>query len=318
MSTVAVTGAAGYIGRRLLQLLDGDEEVRRVVAVDLRDPGTGSAKVDFVRHDVSEPMAHIFTNYGVTRAVHLAFLVDPVHDRARERRVNVGGTESFLTACDAAGVDIAVLASSATAYGAWPDNPPRLTEDAPLRGKPGFPYVEDKIELERLAAAYADEHTRCRVIRIRPTVVAGPHMDNYLSRFLLKPVSFTFRGVDPAIPMVHEDDVAEAIRVLLREGPTGAYNLDAPDPVPLSEAIRRLGAHTLRLPPWLLRVLSGVAWRLRFAALSEVPPAMTDFIRWPWVCDGTKITRETGFRYTFTAHQALAAFLEARGAEEDR
>ncbi len=314
MRRVAVTGASGLLGRNLVQRLEADDDVERIVALDVTEPPVTAEKMVFHRHDVREPMDHIFRDERVTEAVHLAFVVDPAHDRRRERSINVGGTQRFLQACHAAQVSTVLLASSGTVYGAWPDNPPALTEEAPLRGKPGFGYVEDKLELERAAAAYGADHPLCRLLIIRPTVVAGPHMDNYLSRFLLKPVAFALRGADPPTPLVHEEDVGDAIHHLLREGPAGAYNIDAPEPVPLSELAELLGSRVLRVPPAVLYGLAGLAWRLRLRFLSEVPPAMIDYIRWSWVLDGTKITRETSFRYRHTGRQAMEDFLRAREA----
>ncbi len=312
MRRVAVTGASGLIGRNLLERLDADDDVERIIALDVTEPPTGSGKTVFYRHDVREPMDHIFVEERVTEAVHLAFIVDPAHDRRKERSINVGGTQRFLQACHAAQVPTLLLASSGTVYGAWPDNPPQLTEDAPLRGKPGFGYVEDKLELERAAAAFASDHPLCRLMIIRPTVVAGPHMDNYLSRFLLKPVSFAIRGATAPTPLVHEEDVGGAIHHLLREGPAGPYNIDAPGPVPLPELARLLGSRLVRVPAGLLTAIVAMAWKLRLRFISEVPPAMIDYIRWSWVLDGTKVTRETSFQYRYTAREAMEDFLRAR------
>jgi len=312
VKNVAVTGAAGLIGQRALLHLERDPGVRKILALDLAPPVTDSSKTLPVRHDVREPMDGLFREHGIDTAVHLAFLVDPVHDRRKEREINVGGTARLLEACDAVGVRTVLLASSGTVYGAWPDNPPLLREDAPLRGKPGYPYVEDKLELERMAAEYAGSHPEARVLVIRPTVVVGPHMDNFLSRFFLRPLAFRVAGADPPVPVVHEDDVGEAIWRLLAEGvPGGPYNLNAGTGVPLREALARLGRRAVPLPAPVLKALAWLAWTLRLRALSEVPPAMLDFIRWPWSGDGTRIERETPFRYRYTADEAMESFIRS-------
>ncbi len=312
MESVAVTGAAGLIGQRVLLHLERDPGVRRIVALDLRPPERVGEKVVFVRHDVRDPVDAVLREHGVDTVVHLAFVVDPMHDRKRERAINVGGTERVLEACDAVNAGTVLLASSGTVYGAWPDNPPLLTEDAPLRGKPGYPYVEDKLELERMASEYAAAHGGCRVLVIRPTVVVGPHMDNFLSRFLLRPVAFRVAGANPPVPVVHEDDVGEAIwRLLAEDAPGGAYNLNSGVGVPFREALSRLGRRGIPLPAPVLKTLAGLAWILRLRALSEVPPAMLDFIRWRWSGDGTKIERETSFRYAFSADEAMESFIRS-------
>ncbi len=317
MRVVAVTGAAGLIGQRLLPHLEHDPEVERIVALDLRPPQSLGDRSVFLRHDVRNPLAGIFEEFHVDTAVHLAFLVDPVYNRSLEREVNVGGTARFLEACHAAGVRTILLASSGTVYGAWPDNPELIPEEAPLRGKPGFPYVQDKLELEEMARAYAGEHSEARVLVIRPTVVVGPHMDNFLSRFFLRPLAFRVAGANPPVPVVHEDDVGEAVWRLLREAPGGPYNLNSGVGVPLLEVLRRLDRRVLPLPAGMLRALAGLAWHLRLRALSEVPPAMTDYIRWRWSGDGRKVERETAFRYRFSAEEAMESFIQSHVGRAD-
>lgn len=312
MHTIAVTGASGYIGQRLVKLLAQEPGVDRIMALDLRPLPFAHEKVIFVHHDVTQPMAELFTRYGVRQAVHLAFIVDPIYDRQREMRVNRGGSQNFLEACHAVGAETLLLSSSATVYGALPDNPPFISEDAPLRARPGFPYVEDKLVQEAMARRYAQEHPNTRLIITRATVVTGPHMDNFMSRYFSRSVVFTVRGANPPVPLVHEDDTAEATARLLLQGPSGAYNINAPNPVPLREVVQRLGAHVLSLPPALIYPLARLGWKLRLRFLTEVPPRMLDYIRYPWNADGSKVTRVTDFRYRYDGYAAMEAFLAAR------
>jgi UDP-glucose 4-epimerase len=312
VNTISITGASGYIGQRLTAWLAREPTVEHILALDIRALPLSSPKVTFIQHDVTHPMDSIFTQQGVQAAVHLAYLVDPIHNRGRERRINVGGTRMFLAACHAARVKTLLIASSATVYGAWPDNPDLLTEEAPLRGKPGFPYVQDKLEQENLAARYVEEHPDCRVLVTRASVVTGPHMNNYLARYLLKSISFAIRGINPSIPLVHENDTVQATSSILQQAPAGAYNLSAPNPVSLRHITQRSGARVLNLPPGLIYLLASLAWKLRWRSLSEAPPAMLDYLRYPWVVDGSKVTRHTDFRYQHDGYAAIEAFLKDR------
>ena len=49
-----------------------------------------------------------------------------------------------------------VALSSATVYGAWPNNPMPLTEDAPLRPNPDVAYAVQKSYVEHLVADWVD------------------------------------------------------------------------------------------------------------------------------------------------------------------
>ena len=48
--------------------------------------------------------------------------------------IDVNGTQAVLQAASEAGVKQVLVTSSATAYGAWPDNPEPIAEDWPVRG----------------------------------------------------------------------------------------------------------------------------------------------------------------------------------------
>ena len=63
--------------------------------------------------------------------------------------------------------------SSATVYGAWPDNQIPLTEDSPLRPNPEFAYAVGKAEAERALAEWAEDHPETKVAVLRPAVTVG-------------------------------------------------------------------------------------------------------------------------------------------------
>ena len=83
-----------------------------------------------------------------------------------------------------------------------------------------------------------------------------------------------------------------------------------------------MGATLLHLPSAGLYPMAGLAWRLRLRAVSEVPPAMLDYIRYPWVADGSKVTRLTGFQYRYDGQATFEDFLRGRigqaSQEQDR
>jgi len=149
--SVAVTGAAGLVGRHLLPLLAEHPEVERVLGLDVRVPERRPRAVEFARVDIAgtelKPLLE-----GIDVVVHLAGVVDPVPDVSLMARVNVEGTRHVLDAAAAVGARRVVRISSATVYGAWANNPVPLTEDAPLRPNPDFSPAVQGAEVERLLA----------------------------------------------------------------------------------------------------------------------------------------------------------------------
>ena len=137
-TTVVITGVSGFLGQAVLRRLAGSPAVGKLVGLDVREPGFRPRGLQFHLVDVAgSDLRPLFE--GVDVLVHLAGVHDAIPDEDLMARVNVGGTRRVLEAAAAAGVSKVVLVSSAAVYGAWPNNPIPLTEDAPLRPNPGFP-----------------------------------------------------------------------------------------------------------------------------------------------------------------------------------
>ena len=65
--------------------------------------------------------------------VHTDVDLSPDSDARARRAFNVRGAQTVLTAAAAGGVGRVVLVTSAMVYGAAPENPVPLAEDAPLQ-----------------------------------------------------------------------------------------------------------------------------------------------------------------------------------------
>ena len=85
------------------------------------------------------------------------------------------------------------MASRATAYGAWPDNPIPIHEDWRLKAREHFQYAADKTAIEASIKALAGELPDVAVSWTRPVIMGGKGVDNDLSRFLLNiPIEWIF------------------------------------------------------------------------------------------------------------------------------
>ena len=105
---------------------------------------------------------------------------------------------------------------------------------------------------------------------VRPCIVFGPNVDNYLVRLWSKqPFTVDAGNLDGAIQFVHEDDVVEAISRLLLGRHAGQFNLSPDGLMTLRECAEILETPIRKMPFWLYPGIATVLWRLR---LSEVPP----------------------------------------------
>ena len=158
--------------------------------------------------------------------VHLAFVLRPGHDRKAMRRVNLSGASSVLDACAEAGVKNLIYLSSATVYGARPDNPPLLAEDSLVRPVTGFQYALDKFLTERIFEKHGDTHQDVRVAALRSCVVMGPGADNFITQAFAKPFLVAVRGYDPPLQFLHEYDLMELMTLAARDDRfRGVFNL---------------------------------------------------------------------------------------------
>jgi nucleoside-diphosphate-sugar epimerase len=303
---IAVTGVSGYLGRRLLDLLDVDPTVDRVIGIDVTPPAGGSPKLEFHEMDVRDArLAKILP--GVDTLVHLAFVVDPMRDEERMRLVNIDGTRNVLEAGGATGIRKLVYTSSATVYGAHADNDFPLTESSPLRANPDFSSAWHKLETERMIEAFQEDHPEVLVTILRPAITFGPNVQNFMSRMLEAPRVTSVKGYEPPYQFVHEADVARALHLAVTRELPGAYNV-APDGWLTGDEVLSLsGKKRVELPEAVAFSLADRLWR---AGLSEAPPGELNYLMHPWVVDNAKL-KATGWRPEHTNQDALAEALEA-------
>ena len=168
---IVVTGAAGFLGSRVVERLrrDGHD----VVAVDRAASGLDNAGVDpVIRIDLAHAeLAEVFD--GAAALVHLAgaFPVDAVSLDGAADDLDVA--MRVLEHAARVGVRHALVLSTAMVYGAWPNNPIPLTEDAPVRPNPEFAFAVQRAELERRAFAWRAAFPGISLAVLRPTVIVA-------------------------------------------------------------------------------------------------------------------------------------------------
>jgi UDP-glucose 4-epimerase len=304
---VAVTGASGYIGERLVERLLSEEGVQQVLGIDLRPSALKHDKLISIEQDITATLDTLFRDQRVEAVVHLAFVLRQLRDRAESRRINVGGASNVLWACEEAGVRRIVLLSSSTVYGANPDNQELLTEEAELNPSAAFTYAADKALTESYFRRYRDQHVETDVSILRSCVVMGPSAQNFITGALDKPVLIGIGRADPPMQFLHEDDLIDLLWRFVSESRPGVFNVAGAGTVRWSELVRAARKRLIPLPAPLAYGLTAVAWHLRLQ--SDAPSAGLDFIRWPWTVGTAKVEAELGYRFQHSSRDALQAYL---------
>ncbi len=208
--TVAVTGAAGYIGSHVAHLLA--ESGVHVLAVDDMSSGVGSrvdafplVELDLARDEAPGVLRAAFAQHQVQAVVHLAArkaVGESVEQPMRYYHQNVAGLANLLTAMQHSGVDRFVFSSSAAAYG-MPDVDV-VHEDTPCA--PINPYGETKLVGEWLVRA-ASRATGLRAVALRYFNVAGAGRPELRDTSVANLIPILLRRVADGVPAaVYGDD----------------------------------------------------------------------------------------------------------------
>ena len=304
---IAVTGASGLVGQRLLPLLVEHPDVTRVVALDVREPGWHSRNLEFQRVDIAgTDLKPLFE--GIDTIVHLAGVVDPIADEALMARVNVEGTRRVLAAAAAVSATRIVRISSAAVYGAWPSNPVPLTEDASLRPNPHFSPAVQGAEVERLIAGWRDEHPGVTVTTLRSAPVVGPGAERLPARILLGHPPLRVRGAAMPVQVVHVDDLAQALALAATRELVGVFNVAA-DGWLDADAARALLPRS-RVPAVPQEVLERALRRTWATGMGDIPPGVVPYLAHPWVIANDKLKAE-GWAPSRTNEDAIREALYA-------
>jgi uncharacterized protein YbjT (DUF2867 family) len=297
---VAVTGAAGGLGRALLERLARHTDLAAVVGIDVV-----TARVDGVlwrRGDVRDPLLRGWLA-GVGTVVHLATTSDVGLDPVERRARNIRGTAALLEAARAAGVGRVVVVTSAEVYGASPRNRVPLPDTAPVRALSGADLLGDHVEVERLVAAAG-----LPVAVLRPAALVGgalgPAYDGALLRQLSAPRLLAPRG----------DDLLAALELVVTAGLTGPLPVGCIGALPQTVVERISGRRRVELPA---AVALSTAERLHRLGVSSATPRELDHLLGPVVVGSTRLLA-AGWAPAWTNETALRAYLADRAGGDVR
>ncbi len=319
MQRVVITGSSGYYGRKLIAHARRELPDAKFLGIDVVPP-RDSTPDEFTQSDIRDArVREAIEHFQPDTVIHLAFVLNPTHNDREMHDINVGGAQNVFQAVRAIRPRRFLMSSSATAYGAWPDNPIPIDETWPLRACVQFRYANDKTALEAKIKSLSEELPDVAVSWTRPTVIGGAGINNYLSRVTLSaPIVFLPDGDDVPMQFVHEDDCAAATWHILRNDGRGPFNIAPADWISLKKIAELTKRKHMRMPYWCVKLMSKIWWELRLP-IFDFPPSMLDFTRYPWIISPTRLTNELGFQFRYSSEQTLMEMWnthqERRGAK---
>lgn len=341
---VAVIGANEGLGEALVQRLDRDSQIGRVIAIhpaldkgaqgstrswgrpgpgglswlrraSARDRGSPAPDRDpgrIVHHAIdlqhataSSMLARLLA--GADAVVHVGFLPRPVSASRQEwaHEVESIGTLRVLDACASAAVPALALWSQSLVYGPHPDNPNYLSEQHPLRASAQVPYVAERLDIERQVRDFVAAHPRIVTTVLRTAPLLGVGLSSYAAELLTLPLCPRLWGRDPLLQLLHPEDAVEAFAQAVRVAAPGVFNIASRGVLPYGTVLALLGRPPLPLPAALAYPAAGALFA---AGLSTLPAEFLDLLRCLCVMDIGKAERELGFYPRHDIQSTLRAF----------
>jgi nucleoside-diphosphate-sugar epimerase len=267
-----------------------------VLAVDIVPMPATTPKIESHAFDLSHPRAHdelAALGKQAGAVVHLAW--EP------EGRDNLAVLRHVLDATEAIEPAHFLHLSSATVYGAWPDNPVPLTEEVAARPNPELAYAVEKRAAEIFVERWGQDHPEVTVALLRPACTVGS-----IEQPLYQALAASKRPLPGAegrmVQYLHVDDLASAVVHAFEQGLSGTYNV-APDGGVREEVAGALagGSAIIPLPVQVREAVSSWRWRLwRRGA----PPGARPYAEHSWVIAADKL-RLTGWQPQYSSEQAL-------------
>ena len=240
---IVITGASGNVGTALLRVLPAEHDVvgvvRRPPALQGVYQRANWCSLDLTGQDGVADLRRVFE--GADVVVHLAWGFQPTRDTRYLTQLGVGGTAAVLQAAHASSVGQLVHMSSVGTYapGSYGE---RVDESWPTTGIASSPYSRDKSAAEALLDEYEQRlgSAAIPVARMRPGFILQRAAASGLMRYglpeyvpmqlvLWLPLLPLDRRL--CIPLVHADDVAEAITRVIDRRAAGPFNVAAEPPV---------------------------------------------------------------------------------------
>lgn len=312
MKRIAITGSSGFYGRGLIPALRARWPGVKILGLDLTAPAESPPDEFSICDVTSEHVQREFDRFRPEAVVHLAFVVNPTRNDALMHKINVEGTRNVLQAAADCGADRVLVSSSATSYGAWPDNPVPMNEDFPLRAR-DYRYAKDKVAVEQMLVEFERAHPEIVVSWTRPCLIYGRGVSNYLTTLILWGPLIALPGFnDTQLQFVHLEDLGSATAAVLASGKRGPFNVAPDDWCTLKTLAKLSGRWTLPVPFWMCLALGHVWWTCRLPVF-HFPGNLWYFLRYPWVVAPKRLKEELGFSFRYSSHDVLRMLLADHG-----
>ncbi len=255
-----VFGGAGFIGTHLMNRLIASGSYDRIVALDIGKPRTQVAGVEYVHHDIREPVDPKHARGVPADIFNLAAIhTTPGHPEGDYYYTNVLGAVNVCRFAKETGSRNITFTSSISIYG--PSEAP-LDEDS--QPAPVSAYGRSKLSAEAIHLLWQSEDAARRLTIVRPAVIYGLYEQGNFTRLsrLLQRQAFVYPGRSDTIKSCGyvKDLVSSMLFMAARNDGVSIYNFCYEHRYTISEictAFSQAAGYrkpTLTIPVWFMNL----------------------------------------------------------------
>lgn len=251
---ILVTGAAGFLGAKLVARLVADGHRPRLLLRRPLPPGSPLAHLHAVIGDLGNPADVDRAVHGIHTVYHIGAAMKGPPEAFRSGTVH--GTRNILDACRRHQVNRLVYVSSMGVLDhAGHPTGVMVTEKSPLEPLPNErgAYTQTKLEAEHLV-----RDSGLPAVILRPGQIYGPGAESVTPNGVIKLAGRWIVCGDGSrkLPLVHADDVVEALLLAATAPQATGQTINLVDPTPVDQNqyldFLKPAAPILRVPEWLL------------------------------------------------------------------
>ncbi|MFH0752466.1 MAG: NAD-dependent epimerase/dehydratase family protein [archaeon] len=312
---ILTTGSSGYVGYIISKYFS--EKGTEVIGLDISPNNSwkGNNKFKFYTCSITDRkrLEEIFSKEKPTHVIHLAYLMDPLHNVKREYEIDVIGSKNVIETANATKtVKQFVQYSSTSAYGAWPNNSLWIKEETPLRPR-DYRYGINKKRVEEYYNSF-NKRKDMKLVILRMCTAIGPlyhKKGGVVSLLANAPLLGKFAKKPCAVQFLHEEDLKSLMDLIMNDKKIeGTYNF-APD----SHATAKQLAPNkifLPIPLGIMRKIIGVLWLLR---LSSIRPAAITISTHGIIANPEKLMKRYNYKFKYTTLSGFKETVKARKAK---
>jgi UDP-glucose 4-epimerase len=311
---VLVTGASGYIGSLLIEKLQQNPFIEKIIAVDVKKNIKDNEKVEFFYKDIRDPeICTLIRIYQINVVIHLASIVNPPKGMSKEEQfsIDVKGTENILECAGKNMVQKFIITSSGAAYGYYPDNPIPIKESHPIRGNQEFAYSYHKRLIEKKLEQYRKKYPLMKQYVFRVSTILGKNTSNQITKLFENKFIIGIKGSDSPFSFVWDQDVISCLEqaIFSSSEKAGIYNLAGDGYLTIQEIATKLKKRVIYFPEKLLKILLKILYKFN---LSPYSSEQVLFLKYRPVLDNTKLKQVFGYIPQKTSEETFDFFVQNR------